>query len=63
MNTEQSPLVGVIMGSVSDHEHLVPACERHGWETFRPELEAVIAATTSATLGRNIRLVESVCLA
>ena len=22
-----APLVGVIMGSVSDHEHLVPACE------------------------------------
>jgi hypothetical protein len=37
--------------------------QKYGWGTFQPELEAVVQATTAATLPRTVRLVEQVCLA
>ncbi|MBY0229963.1 MAG: hypothetical protein K2W96_11835 [Gemmataceae bacterium] len=37
--------------------------ERHGWDTFRPGLEAVFAATSAASLSRDARLLETLCLA
>lgn len=49
--------------SVEPGKALPEVCRKHGWATFRPELEAVVGATTAATLGRNVRLLESICLA
>jgi hypothetical protein len=42
---------------------LVEFCRRHGWGAFRQQLEAVFEQTTEATLERNVRLLERVCLA
>jgi hypothetical protein len=42
---------------------LVPVCREHGWETFRPSLEAAFQQTTNETLERNVRLLEHLCLA
>ena len=35
----------------------------HGWETFRPQLLAVMEATTVVTMERNVRLLEEICTA
>ena len=40
---------------------LAGVCQEHGWDTFRPELEAVFKATTSVALPRNVRLLEQLC--
>jgi hypothetical protein len=40
---------------------LVRVCEKHGWGTFRPELEAVFRGTTRPALERNARLLEVLC--
>jgi hypothetical protein len=42
---------------------LVRVCQKHGWGTFRGELEAVFNQTTEGTLGRNVGLLEHLCLA
>ncbi len=44
-------------------DHLAPACAAIGWAEVRGELEEAFKATTEATLQRNIRLLEVVCLA
>ena len=44
-------------------ESLATVCQKHGWNTFQKSLQAVFKATTSATLERNIRLLEHLCLA
>ncbi len=36
---------------------------RHGWATFRPELETLFQATDGETIERNVRLLERMCLA
>src|SRR5262249_22654752 len=36
---------------------------KHGWPTFRPELEAVFKGTTRGSLARNLRVLERLCLA
>ena len=42
---------------------LVAACEPHGWAAFQAELRSLVAGTTVATLERNARLVQTLCLA
>lgn len=42
---------------------LAVVCQKHGWNTFQKNLQAVFKATTSATLERNVRLLEHLCLA
>jgi len=37
--------------------------EKHGWATFRRELETVLKHTTAETIERNVRLLEHSCLA
>ena len=37
--------------------------KKHGWATFRGELEALFKATKLETLERNVRLLERICLA
>ncbi|HTU16775.1 MAG TPA: 2OG-Fe(II) oxygenase [Gemmataceae bacterium] len=44
-------------------ESLATVCQKHGWNTFQRSLQAVFKATTSATLERNVRLLEHLCLA
>ncbi len=38
-------------------------CQKSGWETFQPELVAVMQSTTRETMERNIGLLEQVCSA
>jgi hypothetical protein len=42
---------------------LLEVCQKHGWETFQPELEVVFRSTTTATMERNVRFLEEICLA
>lgn len=49
--------------SVDPGKSLVAACQKHGWETFRPELEGVFRGTSAGTIERNARLLEHLCLA
>jgi hypothetical protein len=49
--------------SVNPGKALVAVCQRHGWGTFRRELEVVFKSTATATLERSVRLLEQVCLA
>jgi hypothetical protein len=42
---------------------LAAVCKKHGWGTFRPELEAAFNQTATQTLERNVRLLEHLCLA
>jgi hypothetical protein len=42
---------------------LAAVCKKHGWGTFQPALEAALNQTTLATLERNVRLLEQICLA
>lgn len=49
--------------AVDPGELLPKVCQQFGWETLRPELEAVCKSTTVATLERNVRLLELLCLA
>src|SRR5262249_35540958 len=44
--------------SVDPGRSLVPLCQRHGWGTFRPELELVFRKTTTETMERNVRLLD-----
>ena len=37
--------------------------QKLGWETFRPELLAVMKGTTNNNLGRNVRVLERICSA
>src|SRR5215510_7696549 len=37
-------------------------CQRHGWSSFRDALKAVIGATSTATVGRNAALLETLCV-
>jgi hypothetical protein len=63
-------LIGSFLGtvlpkdaSVDPGTSLAAVCQKHGWPTFRPELEAVFKATTRGSLGRNLRVLERLCLA
>jgi hypothetical protein len=49
--------------SVDPGKALATVCQKHGWGTFRAELETVFQGTTAETLQRNVRLLEHVCLA
>jgi hypothetical protein len=49
--------------SVDPGKAVAAVAQKYGWETFRPELEAVVKATTTETLRRTVRLLEAVCLA
>jgi hypothetical protein len=42
---------------------LAAVCRKHGWGTFRRELESAFGKTTDQTLERNVRLLEDICLA
>jgi hypothetical protein len=42
---------------------LVAVCRQHGWETFQPALQTALQQTTAETVGRNVRLLEHLCLA
>jgi hypothetical protein len=44
--------------SVDPGKTLVTVCENHGWGAFRKSLEVAFRATTSATVARNVRLLE-----
>jgi hypothetical protein len=58
--------LGEVMGkdvSATAGKSLVRMMEHFGWPTFERELSAIVAATTNATLERNVRLVEQICLA
>jgi hypothetical protein len=44
--------------SVDPGRSLVTLCQRHGWGTFRRELEVVFQKTTTETLERNVRLLD-----
>ena len=37
--------------------------QKHGWETFQPQLTSVMKGTTTETMERNVRLLESICTA
>src|SRR5262249_10062064 len=37
--------------------------QKYGWSTFRPQLASVMKETTTKSLGRNVRLLESICTA
>ncbi|MGH7225162.1 MAG: hypothetical protein ACRELF_18225, partial [Gemmataceae bacterium] len=41
---------------------LASACQKHGWDTFAKSLHNAFTRTTSQTLERNNRLLESLCL-
>ena len=60
-----SYLTGVVArdAAVEPGKELVSVCQKHGWGTFRPELEAVFRATTRQTLARDVRILEHVCTA
>lgn len=49
--------------AVDPGKSLAAVCQKHGWSTFQKNLKAVFKATTAATLERNIRLLEQLCLA
>ncbi len=49
--------------AVDPGKSLAAVCQRHGWGTFRPELEVVFRATAAETIERNARLLEHLCLA
>jgi hypothetical protein len=49
--------------TVDPGKSLAAVCQEHGWETFRQALEAAFQRTTGETLERNVRLLESLCLA
>src|SRR5207244_2317780 len=49
--------------SVDPGKSLPKACQKHGWSAFRPELEVVFKKTTAATIARNVRLLEQLCVA
>ena len=49
--------------SVDPGPALATVCRKHGWETFRPQLETAFQGTTAETLERNVRLLEHICLA
>ncbi|MDB5309914.1 MAG: hypothetical protein JWO38_4116 [Gemmataceae bacterium] len=57
-------LTGVVArdASVEPGKSLVRVCQKHGWETFRPELETLFKSTTSETIDRTVRLLEQFCL-
>lgn len=61
----RSYLTGVLVKDVSVEPGppLVRVCEKHGWATFRPELEALFQQTIQSSLTRNIHLLEHLCLA
>jgi hypothetical protein len=67
---DDARLIGTFLGSVLTKDaavdpgtSLAAVCQQHGWPTFRPELEAAFTATTRASLGRNLRVLERLCLA
>jgi hypothetical protein len=49
--------------TVDPGKTLAAVCRKHGPDTFQPELEAAFQGTTAETLERNVRLLESICLA
>jgi hypothetical protein len=49
--------------SVDPGKGLATVCQKHGWATFQPELEALFKNTTAATLPRHIGMLEQLCLA
>ena len=49
--------------SVEPGKALARVCEKHGWPTFQPELEAVFNATTGNSLARNVKLLDDLCTA
>ncbi len=40
---------------------LVSVCAKHGWEGFRPQLEALLQSTSAGTVERNVGLLEEIC--
>ena len=42
---------------------LADVMRKHGWATFRPELEAAFTATTKESRGRNMALLEAIATA
>ena len=63
-------LIGTYLGHVVARDvgiepgkELVRVCEKYGWGTFRPELEAVFQATIRESLERNARLLDLLCSA
>jgi hypothetical protein len=42
---------------------LAKICETHGWSTFENDLRVVMESSSSASLGRNVQLLEQLCVA
>jgi len=58
--------LGVVMvkdASVDPGQSLVPLCQSLAWATFQRELLTVMEGTNLETMERNVRLLESICLA
>ena len=49
--------------SADPGKDLASACQKHGWDTFANSLHNAFTRTTSQTLERNSRLLESLCMA
>jgi 2OG-Fe(II) oxygenase superfamily len=49
--------------AVEPGKQLVTICQKYGWATFQTELQAVIKDTSNATMERNVRLLEQICVA
>jgi hypothetical protein len=67
---DDSRLIGRFLGEVLLNDvavdpgpSLMEVCQKHGWLTFRPELETAFNGTKRASLGRNMRVLERLCLA
>jgi hypothetical protein len=61
----QAYLIEVLtQDATADPGKSLPAIlQKHGWKMFRWELEVVFQKTTTATLERNVRLLEQICTA
>jgi len=55
--------VMVIDPSVDPGQAVATACREHGWGTFRRELLTVMSRTNSATMERNVRVLEQIASA
>jgi hypothetical protein len=58
--------LGVVMVkdvSVDPGQSLAPVCQAQGWGTFQRKLLTLMESTNLETMERNVRLLESICLA
>jgi 2OG-Fe(II) oxygenase superfamily len=58
--------LGIVMVkdvSVDPGQSLAPICQAQGWGTFQRELLTLMESTNLETMERNVRLLESICLA